>query len=51
VQYGEFKEYLKEVKYYLSRALQYVANDNQKEMVANYIKHFETGSIEVHKES
>ncbi len=51
VQFGEFKEYLKEVNYYLQRALQYVANENQREMVTNYIKHYETGSIEVHKES
>lgn len=51
MQFGEFKEYLKEVNYYLTRALQYVANDNQREMISNYIKHYETGSIEVHKDS
>jgi len=49
--YGEFSEFLKESNSYLKEALKYVANDLQKKMVEDYIEHYETGSIETHKDS
>ena len=51
VQFGEFSDYLKDVNFYLSKALQYAANDNQRQMLAKYLEHFQTGSIPVHKDS
>lgn len=36
---------------YLNKALNYAANDNQKNMIINYIKHFETGQIDYHKDA
>jgi dipeptidyl-peptidase-3 len=39
------------MNYYLQRAVEYAANDNQVEMIKNYIRHYETGDIEVHKDS
>lgn len=49
--HGEFGPYLEEVNYYLERAKEYAANDNQKQMIEDYIKHFQTGSIDLHKDS
>jgi hypothetical protein len=40
-----------ELNYYLEKAKNYVANDNQKEMIEHYIEHFRTGSIDAHKDS
>ena len=51
IKFGEFSEFLKEMNYYLERALNYAANDNQREMIKHYIEHYRTGSIEVHKDS
>lgn len=51
VTYGEFSTYLKEMNACLQKCLEYVANDKQKEMIELYIKHFENGSIDVHKDS
>jgi len=51
IQYGEFAPYLEECVTYLQRALKYAANDNQREMLELYIKHYQTGSIDVHKDS
>jgi dipeptidyl-peptidase-3 len=49
--FGEFSTYLKDMNYYLERAMAYAANDNQREMIRFYIDHYKTGSIEVHKDS
>lgn len=51
IRFGEFASYLKDMNYYLERALPYAANDNQREMIKFYIEHYKTGSIEVHKDS
>ena len=39
------------MNYYLERALPYVANETQLEMLQLYIEHFKTGSIDTHKDS
>jgi len=49
--FGNFKQELANVVTYLKEALNYVANDNQKNMILHYITHFETGDLEEHKES
>jgi len=51
VQYGEFSDYLKEMNYYLALAKKFAANENQAQMIQLYIDHFQTGSIETHKDS
>jgi len=51
IKYGEFGPFLEEVNYYLSKALDYAANDNQRDMLSLYIEHFKTGSIDTHKDS
>lgn len=51
VKYGEFAPYLAEVNYYLERAKSYAANDTQRDMMELYIKHFQSGSIDDHKDS
>lgn len=51
IKYGEFSSYLKDINYYLERALPYVANENQKNMLKFYIDHYRTGNIEYHKDS
>jgi hypothetical protein len=51
IKFGEFSAYLKSMNYYLERAVQYAANDNQRDMVRLYIEHYNTGSIETHKDS
>mmetsp|Transcript_25914 Transcript_25914/g.34694 ORF Transcript_25914/g.34694 Transcript_25914/m.34694 type:complete len:148 (+) Transcript_25914:614-1057(+) len=51
IEFGEFKDYVSEMNSYLTKALPYVANDNQKLMVEKYIESFATGSIPAHKDS
>lgn len=51
VNYGEFSVYLEECNYYLKKALNYAANDNQKHMIEKYIESNETGDMEAHKDS
>eukprot|EP01127_Copromyxa_protea_P014426 TRINITY_DN4010_c0_g1_i1.p1 TRINITY_DN4010_c0_g1~~TRINITY_DN4010_c0_g1_i1.p1 ORF type:complete len:708 (+),score=177.58 TRINITY_DN4010_c0_g1_i1:42-2165(+) len=48
---SEFSEPLSKVVEYLEKALPYVANDNQKQMLLKYIDSFNNGSIEDHKDS
>jgi dipeptidyl-peptidase-3 len=48
---GEFKPFLEELVYWLSKAIPYCANDLQKEMLEYYIKSYTTGSIDDHKDS
>lgn len=49
--FGNFKQELTQVVMYLREAIKYVANENQKNMILHYINHFETGSLDEHKES
>lgn len=51
IEYGEFKEYLKEVNKYLAKALKFAANEHETQMIKKYIKHFNTGDINDHKDS
>jgi dipeptidyl-peptidase-3 len=51
IEYGEFSGYLEEMNYYLKRAAEYAANDNQREMIEKYIESYKTGSIDAHKDS
>jgi dipeptidyl-peptidase-3 len=39
------------MNYYLTRCIEYCADDNQREMMKYYVEHFKTGNIETHKES
>jgi len=50
VQYGDFSEDLAKVVKALTEAKKYTANDNQSNMIEAYIKSFETGSIQDHKD-
>ncbi len=47
--YGLYSEHLVRVVGAFRNALPYVANDNQREMVLDYIRHFESGDIDDHK--
>ncbi|CAK87860.1 unnamed protein product (macronuclear) [Paramecium tetraurelia] len=49
--YGDFSPFLNSVVTHLTQALQYAANDNQKNMIQAYIEHFQTGDVELHKSS
>jgi dipeptidyl-peptidase-3 len=40
VQYGEFAPFLEEMNGYILEAAKYAANDNQREMLELYVKHF-----------
>ena len=51
IAYGEFSDFLRDTNKYLERAKEYAANDTQREMIECYIKHYESGSIDMHKES
>lgn len=51
LEYGEFKDYLKEMNQYLVEAKKYAANDHEENMINNYIKSFVSGSISEHKDS
>jgi dipeptidyl-peptidase-3 len=35
----------------LKQALKYCANENQEKMIEKYIEHYQTGSIDTHKDS
>ncbi|KAG6849579.1 hypothetical protein H0H93_007282 [Arthromyces matolae] len=49
VQYGDFSEALQAAINALHEAKKYTANEHQTAMIEDYIKSFETGSIEDHK--
>ncbi|KAH7930761.1 dipeptidyl-peptidase III [Leucogyrophana mollusca] len=51
VEYGDYSEALAKVVAALQEAKKYTANDTQTAMVEGYIKSFETGSIQAHKEA
>lgn len=48
---GGFSKYLTKVIEYMREARKYAANEKQERMIDAYIKHFEFGDIEDHKES
>ncbi|KAF8163294.1 aflatoxin-detoxifizyme [Crassisporium funariophilum] len=50
VQYGDFSEDLSKVVQALQEARKYTANDNQTKMIEAYIKSFDSGSIQDHKD-
>lgn len=49
--YGDFSSFLKRVLKNLQLCLPYAANCNQRQMLQKYIQHFQTGDIELHKDS
>ncbi|KAG5642191.1 hypothetical protein DXG03_003429 [Asterophora parasitica] len=51
VEYGDFSDSLQAANEALREAKKYAANDNQKAMIQGYIKSFETGSIQDHKDA
>lgn len=51
IEYGEFSGYLQMVVDNLEKAISFAANENEKEMLRQYIKSFKSGSIEDHKNS
>ncbi|KAF8628356.1 hypothetical protein AX15_003891 [Amanita polypyramis BW_CC] len=50
VQYGDYAKDLSAVIGALREAKKYTANDNQRQMLEGYIKSFQTGSIQDHKD-
>jgi dipeptidyl-peptidase III len=51
VKFGEFAPYLEIMNGYLAKCKNYAANENQEKMIDKYIEHYQTGSIDVHKDS
>lgn len=51
LRYGDFKDYLIKINYYLEKAKLYASNDMEKKIIDLYIEHFSTGDVEKHKES
>eukprot|EP01128_Nolandella_sp_AFSM9_P003514 TRINITY_DN1510_c0_g1_i1.p1 TRINITY_DN1510_c0_g1~~TRINITY_DN1510_c0_g1_i1.p1 ORF type:complete len:693 (-),score=170.37 TRINITY_DN1510_c0_g1_i1:138-2183(-) len=49
--YGDHSEYLVNVVVGLKIALENVANEHQKQMIIDYIKFFEEGHIDIHKDA
>ena len=49
--YGDFKPFLTSVYRNLELALSFSANDFQTEFLKDYIEHFKTGDMELHKKS
>lgn len=49
--YGDFSPFMMKLVQNLTEARRYAANDTQKKMLDAYIKHFNTGDINDHKES
>ena len=51
IQYGDYSEFLQKVNANLARAAGVARSQLQRDMIADYIKHLETGDVEVHVES
>ena len=49
--YGDYGIFLRRLSFQLSKSLNFTANLMQLNMMKAYIKHFETGDIETHKDS
>ncbi|XP_055335270.1 dipeptidyl peptidase 3-like [Paramacrobiotus metropolitanus] len=47
---GDYAPFMKEMSSCLKDAVKQAANDNEREMLENYIKSFETGSLNAHKD-
>ena len=47
---GDYSELLKLVVLNLNRAIEYVANDEERRMIYDYVKSFTEGSINAHKD-
>uniref|UniRef100_A0A914VSE5 Dipeptidyl peptidase 3 n=1 Tax=Plectus sambesii TaxID=2011161 RepID=A0A914VSE5_9BILA len=47
---GDYSQLLNRTNEDLTKALEFVANDNQKEMIHKYIEHFRAGDINAHKD-
>lgn len=50
-QFGDHNREMKMIAGYLKKAKEYAANDTQRKMMEEYIKHFTTGDMKAHKES
>jgi dipeptidyl-peptidase-3 len=48
--YGDYSPELAKVNEYLTKALDYTANDNQAAMLKDYIRSFKTGAVEAHED-
>jgi dipeptidyl-peptidase III len=51
IHYGNFSKEMKNINKYLEDSLKYVSNNNQKNMIKKYIKHYKNGDINEHKNS
>lgn len=51
VQYGFLGSFMDEASGYMGQAGLYAANDNQKNMIREYVRSFDTGCLSAHKES
>ncbi|AGO12569.1 AaceriAER229Cp [[Ashbya] aceris (nom. inval.)] len=50
-QFGDHKREMKMIAGYLAKAGEYAANETQRKMIEQYVKHFTTGDMKAHKES
>ena len=48
---ADFSDIMKKTVENIEKAREFAADDNQSEMLKNYIEHFKYGDIEMHKES
>jgi dipeptidyl-peptidase-3 len=51
LEYGDYSECLEKANEALERAKKYTSGDNQRAMLGDYQKSFETGSVDAHKEA
>jgi dipeptidyl-peptidase-3 len=51
VQAGDYSPLLANVNKELEKAVEFAANDNQKQMIQKYIEHFKSGSLDAHKDA
>jgi len=51
VVYNRYSNEMEKINNYLENSLSYVSNNNQKNMIKKYIKHFKSGDINEHKKS
>lgn len=51
LKFGDHLEQMAKIVLHMKKAGQYIANNTQKEMIENYVKSFESGSLDAFKES
>ncbi|KAM3144829.1 hypothetical protein pb186bvf_003138 [Paramecium bursaria] len=51
LQYGDFKPFLSVTAHHLEQAIPFAANENQANMLKDYVEHFKSGDMEKHKDS